>query len=261
MPMTQDGERGLANQDGKRADGRDPAALRPVKIRRHFTRNAPGSVLIEMGRTRVLCTAMVEDGVPPFLRNTGSGWVTAEYSMLPGSTVRRKTREATIGKVEGRTQEIQRLIGRSMRAAVDLKRFPERTIWIDCDVLEADGGTRTAAITGGYVALADALAWMKARKLIAELPLRCMIAAISVGVVSGQAALDLCYQEDSEAEVDMNVVMTDREEFIEVQGTAEHRPFREADLGRMLKLAQAGIAQLFRLQAAALRWRRTPWEK
>jgi ribonuclease PH len=250
----------LAEKHEPRADGRRPDELRRVKLTRRFTRNAHGSVLIETGRTRVLCTAMVEEGVPPFLRNTGSGWVTAEYSMLPGSTLRRKTREAAIGKVEGRTQEIQRLIGRSMRAAVDLKAFPERTIWIDCDVIEAAGGTRTAAITGSYVALADALAWMKARKLIATLPLRCMIAAVSVGVVAGKPALDLCYTEDSAAEVDMNVVMTDRGEFIEVQGTAEHRPFGEADLGRMVKLATAGTSELFRLQAAALRWRRRPWD-
>jgi ribonuclease PH len=250
----------LAEKHEPRADGRRPDELRRVKLTRRFTRNAHGSVLIEMGRTRLLCTAMVEDGVPHFLRNTGSGWVTAEYSMLPGSTVRRKSREAALGKLEGRTQEIQRLIGRSMRAAVDIKRFPDRTIWIDCDVLEADGGTRTAAITGGYIALADALAWMKAQKLIAAQPLRCMIAAVSVGIVAGQPALDLSYQEDAEAEVDMNVVMTDRGEFVEVQGTAEHRPFAEADLNRMLKLAQAGTARLFELQTAALRWKRKPWE-
>jgi ribonuclease PH len=247
---------GVVRKHETRADGRRPDELRPIKFTRRYTRNAHGSVLIEMGRTRVLCTAMVEEGVPPFLRNTGSGWVTAEYSMLPGSTTRRKARETSTGRPDGRTQEIQRLIGRSMRAAVDIKAFPDRTIWVDCDVLEADGGTRTASITGGFVALADALAWMKRRKLIAELPLRRQVAAVSVGIVNGQAALDLCYQEDAEAEVDMNVVMTDRGEFIEVQGTAEHRAFGDAELARMLRLAGAGTKELFALQMKALRWRR-----
>jgi ribonuclease PH len=250
----------VSKTSAARADGRRSNELRPVTITRRFTSSPHGSVLIEMGRTRVLCTAMVEDGVPPFLRNSGSGWVTAEYSMLPGSTARRKPRESTLGKIEGRTHEIRRIIGRSMRGAVDLAAFPDRTIWIDCDVLEADGGTRTASITGAYVALADALGWMKQRGIFTALPLRCMVAAVSAGIVGGRPVLDLCYQEDSEAEVDMNVVMTDGGEFVEVQGTAERQPFAEAELRRMLALARTGMRQLFALQAKALRWRRRPWE-
>jgi ribonuclease PH len=250
----------VARKPTTRPDGRRADELRPVRITRGYTSTPQGSVLIRAGDTHVLCTAMVEDAVPRFLRNRNQGWVTAEYSMLPGSTKVRKVREATLGRLEGRTQEIKRLIGRSMRAAVDLAAFPGRTIWLDCDVLQADGGTRTASITGAYVALADALRWMKRQKLIDQLPLRCMVAAVSVGVVDGRPAVDLCYSEDAGAQVDMNVVLTDRGEFIEVQGTAEGQPFTECELGQMLDLARKGAAELFTLQAKALRWRRRPWQ-
>ena len=243
-----------------RPDGRRPDELRPVKITRRYTSTPPGSVLIHTGNTRVLCTAMVEDGVPSFLRDKPFGWVTAEYAMLPASTRRRKSREASLGRVEGRTHEIKRLIGRSMRAVVNRSAFPSHTLWLDCDVLEADGGTRTAAITGAYVALADAFRWMRRQKLIDHIPLRAMVAAVSVGIVAGQPALDLCYQEDAGAAVDMNVVLTDRGELIEVQGTGEKRPFTQDELLRLLDLAKTGAAQLFALQAKALRWKRRPWE-
>ena len=250
----------LAKTTATRSDGRRLDELRPVKITRRYTSTPQGSVLVQTGRTRVLCTAMVEGGVPSFLRDQALGWVTAEYAMLPGSTRRRKSREASLGRVEGRTHEINRLIGRSMRAVVDRRAFPGRTVWLDCDVLEADGGTRTASITGAYVALADALAWMKGEGIVAEVPLGSMVAAVSVGIVGGQATLDLCYEEDSAAAVDMNVVMTDRGEFVEVQGTGEDRPFTDPELRQMLELAQAGCTELFALQAKALRWRRRPWE-
>jgi ribonuclease PH len=243
-----------------RPDGRRRDQLRPTTLKRRFTATPPGSVLLKTGATHVLCTAMVEKGVPRFLRDSGRGWVTAEYSMLPGSTRVRKPREASLGRLEGRTQEIKRLIGRSMRAAVDLAALDGYTIWLDCDVLQADGGTRTASITGAYVALADALAWMKRQKLLDALPLHCMVAAVSVGIVDGAPALDLCYEEDAGAEVDMNAVVTDRGDYIEVQGTAEGQPFTGDDLGRMLKLADKGARELFALQARALRWRRRPWE-
>jgi ribonuclease PH len=241
-----------------RADGRRPDELRPVRIRRRYTATPPGSVLIQAGRTRVLCTAMVEEGVPRFLNGTDSGWVTAEYAMLPGSTPRRKPRDSA-GRVDGRGVEIRRLIGRSMRAAVDLTGLPGHTIWIDCDVLEADGGTRTASITGAYVALADALAWMKREKRIDALPLHAQVAGVSVGLVDGSPALDLSYEEDAAAQVDMNVVMTDRGQFIEVQGTGEGCAFSDRELRAMLALAAAGTSQLCALQAKALRWRRRPW--
>ncbi len=243
-----------------RPDGRRRDQLRPTTIRRRFTTSPHGSALIRAGGTHVLCTAMVEEGVPRFLRGTGRGWVTAEYSMLPGSTTRRKVREASVGRLEGRTQEIRRLIGRAMRAAVDLTALGGHTIWLDCDVLQADGGTRTASITGAYVALVDALRWMRASKLLAALPLRRQIAAASVGMLGGRPTLDLCYQEDAAAEVDMNVVMTDGGSFIEVQGTAEGAPFAAQDLDRMLRLATRGIRQLFGTQDRALRWRKKPWE-
>jgi ribonuclease PH len=249
----------VAKKNAARIDGRRPDELRPVKIRRRYTSTPHGSVLIQTGATRVLCTAMVEEGVPVFLRNSGRGWVTAEYGMLPGSTRSRKPRDS-ISRIDSRGVEIRRLIGRVMRAAVDLRAIADHTIWLDCDVLEADGGTRTAAITGAYVALADALAWMKREKTIKVLPLRCMIAAVSVGIVDGQPILDLCYREDARAEVDMNVVMTDGGKFIEVQGTAEGGAFGERELGRMLKLAKAGTREVVELQAKALRWRRRPWE-
>ncbi|NQT51178.1 ribonuclease PH [bacterium] len=243
-----------------RPDGRLPNALRPIRITRRYTSTPHGSVLIKMGKTHVLCTAMVEGGVPPFLRDKPCGWVTAEYGMLPGSTQRRKSREASLGRVEGRTQEIKRLIGRSMRSVVDRNAFPGHTIWLDCDVLQADGGTRTASVTGAYVALVDALAWMKRQGIIDRFPLRAMVAAVSVGVVDGQPLLDLCYREDSAAEVDMNVVATDGGGLIEVQGTGEQRPFTSDELDQMLALARHGVDQLFALQAKALRWREKPWD-
>ncbi|HUT36120.1 MAG TPA: ribonuclease PH [Planctomycetota bacterium] len=230
-----------------------------MKIRRRYTANPPGSVLVEAGATKVLCTAMVEQGVPRFLLNSNQGWVTAEYGMLPGSTTTRKQRETGV-HVDGRSVEIRRLIGRAMRAAINLKAFVGHTIWLDCDVLQADGGTRTASITGAYVALADAVAWMRGQKLVRSEPLTGMVAAVSVGIAGGQPVLDLCYAEDAAADVDMNVVMTDRGEFIEVQGTAEHGAFGDEALLGMLSLAKAGIRRLFELQSKALRWRRKPWE-
>ena len=249
----------MAESSALRADGRRPDEMRRVRIRRRYTATPHGSVLIQTGATQVICTAMVEEGVPTFLRGSPNGWVTAEYAMLPGSTARRKPRD-TAAKVDSRGVEIRRLIGRSMRAAVDTKAFPGYTIWLDCDVLEADGGTRTASITGAFVALADALAWMRRRKLLAAEPLRCMVAAVSAGIVKGQPMLDLCYGEDSAAEVDMNVVMTNGGKFIEVQGTAEGQPFDDGELGRLLDLARAGTRDLFALQARALRWKRRPGE-
>ncbi|HEY3731406.1 MAG TPA: ribonuclease PH [Steroidobacteraceae bacterium] len=235
-----------------RRDGRGPDALRPVRFTRHFTCHAEGSVLIEFGRTRVLCNASVEDGVPPFLRGKGQGWVTAEYGMLPRATHSRSPREAARGKQSGRTQEIQRLIGRSLRAAVDLAGLGERTITVDCDVLQADGGTRTAAITGAYVAMADACSALRARGLLADSPLHGQVAAISVGIVRGVAVLDLDYGEDSEAETDMNVVMNNGGAFIEVQGTAEGHAFRRHELDALLNLAASGIGELCTLQTQAL---------
>jgi ribonuclease PH len=234
-----------------RPDGRRAGELRPVRIARHFLKNAPASVLFEMGNTRVLCTAVVEEGVPSFLKNSGRGWVTAEYGMLPASTLTRKARERS-GKVDGRTAEIQRLIGRSLRAVTDMTKLGERTIWIDCDVLDADGGTRTASVTGAYVALADCLAGLKAEGLISGKVIREPIAAVSVGMVEGKPVLDLSYVEDSAAEVDMNVVMTAGGSFVEVQGTAESRPFTRGELDMLLALARKGIARLVRAQKEAL---------
>jgi ribonuclease PH len=238
-----------------RDDGRRAGEMRPVRIKRNYTSNAPGSALIEMGNTRVLCTASVTARVPPFLYRTGRGWVTSEYGMLPGSTHERKPREERRGRVDGRTSEIQRLIGRSMRAAVDTTLLGERTIWIDCDVLQADGGTRTAAITGGFVALVDALRWMKKEQLIDTLPLLTKVAAVSVGMLDGRTMLDLTYGEDAGADVDMNVVMTGRGELVEIQGTAERKPFSEADLSKMLAAARRGIKQLMAIQTRVLRLR------
>jgi ribonuclease PH len=217
-----------------------------------FTMHAEGSVLVEAGRTRVICTASVEDRVPPFLRNTGKGWVTAEYGMLPRATSTRTQRESSAGKVGGRTQEIQRLIGRSLRSVMKLNEIGERTIWVDCDVIQADGGTRTASITGGFVALALALQKVRAQGQLGTLPLQDLVAAISVGVVDGEPLLDLAYQEDSRADVDMNVVQTGDGRLIEVQGTAEAAPFGRDALARMLDLAAEGIAQLNRLQLEVL---------
>jgi ribonuclease PH len=236
----------LIRPDGRRAD-----ELRPVTIQRRFTVTPPGSVLITTGNTQVLCTASIEESVPPFLEETQQGWITAEYGMLPGSTPQRKPR----GQPDGRMMEIRRLIGRSMRAAIDLASLGHRTIWIDCDVLQADGGTRAAGVTGAYVALVDALRWMRRQKLIAKLPPVMPVAAVSVGMVKGRPALDLCYAEDAAADVDFNVVMTGDGRFVEVQGTAEREPFDEAGLRRLLRLARKGINQLFQIQRAALRKR------
>ncbi|MET0282346.1 MAG: ribonuclease PH [Steroidobacteraceae bacterium] len=235
-----------------RHDGRAADALRPVKFTRSFTRYAEGSVLVEFGHTRVLCTATIEEGVPSFLRGKGQGWVTAEYGMLPRATHTRSAREAAKGKQSGRTQEIQRLIGRSLRAALDLAALGERTVTLDCDVLQADGGTRTASITGAYVALADACARLTAQKGIAS-PLHGQVAAISVGIVAGQPVLDLDYVEDSTAETDMNIVMNSGGGFIEVQGTAEGHPMRRDEVDALLALATKGTAELFALQGAALK--------
>jgi ribonuclease PH len=235
-----------------RPSGRTPEQPRAIRITRNYTRHAEGSVLIEFGDTKVICTASVENKVPPFLRGEGQGWITAEYGMLPRSTNSRMGREAARGKQGGRTVEIQRLIGRSLRAAVDLKALGEHTITIDCDVIQADGGTRTAAITGGCVALVDALNFLVAQKRLKKSPLKQMVAAVSVGVFKGTPVVDLDYPEDSVAETDMNVVMTDKGGFIEIQGTAEGAPFVQEELDSMLVLAKQGIEKLFALQKEAL---------
>ena len=235
-----------------RLSGRNPDQLRPVRFTRRFTRHAEGSVLVEFGDTKVLCTATIENGVPGFLRNSGQGWITAEYGMLPRSTHTRSAREAARGKQSGRTQEIQRLIGRSLRAVIDMKALGERTVTIDCDVLQADGGTRTAAITGGFVALADAMATLVKRRDLAASPLHGQVAAVSVGIVGGMPVLDLDYKEDSEAETDMNVVMNGGGAFVEVQGTAEGHAFRRHELDQLLNLAATGIGELLALQQQAL---------
>ncbi len=231
-----------------RDDARRPDQLRPTSLTPHYLLHPEGSVLVEAGRTKVICTASVEDRVPPFLRNSGKGWITAEYSMIPRATTTRSTRESTTGKVGGRTHEIQRLIGRSLRAVSNLEGLGERTVWVDCDVIQADGGTRTAAITGGFVALVLAVQRMRERQQIASMPVRDHVAATSVGVVSGTPMLDLAYSEDSAAEVDMNVVKTGDGRFIEVQGTAEGAPFDRAALDGLLALAEAGIRELIELQ-------------
>ena len=233
-----------------RTDKRAPNQLRDTILTPNYLPHAEGSVFIEAGRTRVICTASVEDRVPPFLRNTGKGWVTAEYGMLPRATSTRTTREASTGKVGGRTQEIQRLIGRSLRAVTNLTALGERSIWIDCDVIQADGGTRTASITGAYVALALALEKLRERDLIRTIPLSDYVAAISVGVVDGEPLLDLAYDDDSRAEVDMNVVKTGDGRFVEVQGTAEALPFGRDALNALLDLADHGIRQLVDKQRA-----------
>ncbi|MEK6665150.1 MAG: ribonuclease PH [candidate division NC10 bacterium] len=238
-----------------RPDGRRPDQLRPITLTRDFIRHAEGSVLVEFGATRVICTASVEDKVPPFLRGQGQGWVTAEYGMLPRSTATRTPRETT--RTGGRSQEIQRLVGRSLRAVVEMAKLGERTFWVDCDVIQADGGTRTAAITGGFIAVADAFAKLVEVQRLPSLPLRDQVAAASVGVVAGTAVLDLDYPEDSSAEVDMNVVMTGSGEFVEIQGTAEQVPFGPDRLQEMLALARRGIEQLVALQRRALAARGT----
>jgi len=235
-----------------RASGRAPDELRAIRITRAFTRHAEGSVLVEFGDTRVLVTASVEDGVPSFLRGKGEGWVTAEYGMLPRSTHTRSAREAARGKQSGRTLEIQRLIGRSLRAVVDMRALGERTVTLDCDVLQADGGTRTAAITGAYVALADAMDALLRRRAIGSSPLHGQVAAVSVGIVDGVPVVDLDYVEDSSAETDMNVVMNNGGGFIEVQGTAEGHAFRRHELDELLNLAAAACGRLFAAQAESL---------
>lgn len=236
-----------------RNDGRNPGVLRPVSITRNYLKHAEGSVLVSFGDTKVICTASVEESVPPFLRGKGTGWVTAEYSMLPRATHTRSRRESTSGKIGGRTHEIQRLIGRSLRAVTDLALLGERSIQIDCDVIQADGGTRTAAITGAYVALHDAMTGLVRSGKVATFPLREAVAAVSVGIVDGEVLLDLNYREDSAAEVDMNFVMTSSDRFVEVQGTAETEPFTLAQMDALRDAAMAGIRRLFAVQQEALR--------
>lgn len=238
-----------------RTDGRADDEIRPVAFKRGFTSVPAGSCLVETGKTVVLCTASVIPGVPEWMRGRGQGWMTAEYSMLPGSTPDRKPRDATRGKIDGRTQEIQRLVGRALRAAVDMRNFGENTVWLDCDVLQADGGTRTAAVNGAYVALHDALKWMEGRGMLLAWPITAPVAAISVGIVGGRALADLAYDEDSKAEVDMNVVMAQAssgDRFVELQGTGERRSFTADELAAMLELARSGIRKVRALQDAAL---------
>ncbi len=235
----------------ERHDGRSADAMRTIRFERGFTNTAPGSVLASFGETRVLCTATWQDNVPPFLQGKGKGWLTAEYSMLPSSTGSRKSRDRN-GKVDGRSVEIQRLIGRSLRAVVVLEKMTERTIWIDCDVLQADGGTRTVSISGAWVALHDCLKAMDKRRILREWPLTTQLGAVSVGVVKGEPVCDLDYREDSRADVDMNLVMTGEGEFVELQGSAEGATFGRGHLDRMLALGKTGIDQIFRAQMAAL---------
>jgi len=235
-----------------RTDNRQPDELRPVRVTRHFTKHAPGSVLIEMGETRVLCTAMIQERVPRWLVGKKRGWVTAEYAMLPSSTPDRKDRDVSRGKLDSRSSEIQRLVGRSLRAVTDLAALGERTIWVDCDVLQADGGTRTAGITGAYVALVDAVRHMMDKGLVAHMPLADSVVAVSAGIVAGAAVLDLDYSEDVAADVDMNVVMTGSGRFIEVQGTGEEATFDDGQLAEMLALAKKGMAELAAIQSEAL---------
>ena len=235
-----------------RPSQRDPDELRPVRITRHYTKHAEGSVLVEFGDTRVLCNATVEDRIPPFLKGKGEGWVTAEYGMLPRSTSSRMNREAARGRQGGRTMEIQRLIGRSLRAVMDLKALGERSITVDCDVIQADGGTRTASITGGYVALVDAVNSLQDKKVLRSNPVTGQVASVSVGIHQGTPVLDLDYPEDCSAETDMNVVMNGVGDFIEVQGTAEGHPFSQSELEAMLRLARLGIEQLLAEQRRVL---------
>ena len=236
----------------KRADGRAWDELRPIQITPGFQNFAEGSALMELGKTRVLCSVSVEERVPGFLRGEGSGWITAEYAMLPRATVTRTPRDSSLGRVAGRSQEIQRLIGRSLRAVTDLTALGERTLIVDCDVLQADGGTRTAAITGAYVALHQAMQTLANMGVISSIPLKSAVAATSVGIVHSDRLLDLCYDEDSRAEVDFNVVMTSKGEFVEVQGTAEVKPFSRETIDSLLSLAEKGITELFQIQQAAL---------
>ncbi|MFA5255125.1 MAG: ribonuclease PH [Candidatus Omnitrophota bacterium] len=236
-----------------RQDGRKSNELRKLKITKNYIKYAEGSCLVELGNTKVIATASVEDGVPHFLRGSGKGWVTAEYGMIPRSCKSRVSREASKGKLGGRTHEIQRLIGRSLRSVTDMTKLGERTIWLDCDVIQADGGTRCASITGSFVALALALEKMKKDRLLQTVPLSDYVAAISVGIIEGQTVLDLNYEEDSKAEVDMNVVMTGSGKFIEVQGTAEREPFGKEDLNKLISLAQKGIEDIIHTQKSILK--------
>ena len=237
----------------KRGDGRAFNQLRDAKITPGIQSFAEGSVLIEMGKTHVICSVTLDERVPPFLKGTGKGWVTAEYSMLPRSTLTRTQRDSTKGKVNGRSQEIQRLIGRSLRAVTDMQALGERNLIVDCDVIQADGGTRTAAITGSYIALYQALKHMKSVGMISTIPLRSAVAATSVGIVRSYMMLDLCYDEDSQAEVDCNIVMTDQGNFVEIQGTAETKPFSRQSMNELLSLAEDGIKQLFELQQSVIK--------
>lgn len=236
----------------KRFDGREFNELRELRITSKYIMHPEGSVLIEMGNTKVICTASIEDRVPPFLKGTGTGWVTAEYAMLPRSTATRKIRESSRGKVDGRTQEIQRLIGRALRSVVDLKALGERTIWIDCDVIQADGGTRTASITGAFVALVEALNTIYSKLNMDSFPIKSYVSAVSVGIVNNTPILDLCYEEDSNAKVDMNIVMTDKKEFIEVQGTGEESPFCRQELLDLIHLAEKGNTEIIKKQKEVL---------
>jgi ribonuclease PH len=235
-----------------RIDGRRYDELRPVTITKHYIKHAEGSVLIEVGDTKVICTATIEDKVPPFLRNTGQGWITAEYSMLPRATQQRTQREATKGKIGGRTMEIQRLIGRALRSVVDLQALGEKTIWIDCDVIQADGGTRTASITGAFVALADAAHTLLQQGILKKMPLRDFLSATSVGIVEGVPVLDLNYMEDSKAKVDMNIVMTGQGKYVEIQGTGEESPFTAEELQTLLALGRQGNEHLQNVQKHVL---------
>ena len=235
-----------------RTDGRKNDEMRNIKITRDFISTAEGSVLIELGGTRVICTASIEDRVPPFLRDQNRGWITAEYSMIPRATQSRTSRESSIGRVGGRTHEIQRIIGRSLRSVVDLTLTGQRTFWVDCDVIQADGGTRTAAITGAFICLADAVGYALKNGLIEKNPIRDYLAAISVGIVNNEVLLDLCYEEDSSAEVDMNIVMTGSGDVVEIQGTAESKPFSTEKLNDLISLAGNGISELISKQKEML---------
>lgn len=236
----------------QRYDKRTYDELRQVKITKNYTKYADGSVLIESGNTKVICTAMIEEKIPPFLKGENKGWITAEYRMLPSSTASRKIRDSSKGKIDGRNMEIQRLIGRTLRSIIDLKKLGERTLWVDCDVIQADGGTRTAAITGAFVAIMQAVKKLKDAKLIKEIPIDHFVAAVSVGVVNGQPLLDLCYEEDSKAEIDMNVVMTEAGEYIEIQGTGEARPMKKDEFNKLLQLSEKGIMELIEIQKKAM---------
>lgn len=236
-----------------RIDNRKNDVIRPVKITRNYIKHAEGSVLIEVGDTKVICTASLEDKVPPFLKGTGEGWITCEYNMLPRATQVRKPRDISRLKIDGRTMEIQRLIGRALRSVVDLKAIGEKTIWIDCDVIQADGGTRTSSITGAFVAMVDAVNKLHKHSPFEVYPIRYFVAAVSVGIVKDTKMLDLCYIEDSNAKVDMNIVMTDEGEFIEVQGTGEESPFSRKDLDELLALGEKGIKQMVQVQKDALK--------